>query len=232
MTARLPLACTLLSALLLSSCGPWYIGNRIRYDSELHVGAALEHATIHYYADGRSLAWMKADPEHRSIGEPDYVLAPEVTYRVRKPLVGMVWDGVDKPAEITPTGRMVLVKPHGRTRDSIWDNELVEKLPEGMQADPQTVPKDKPFEYESVRQLGDLDAPAATRGSVGAQIAAAPFDYVIDPALSAVTLSPVLVPGAVVASAGIVIGTPIWVVQRLSGNRRALPPWKYHYLLP
>ncbi len=232
MIPRFLLAWLPLAALLLCSCGPWYIGNRIRYGSELHVGAAPAHATVHYYASASSLAWMKAAPNHRSIGDPDYVLAPEVTYRVRRPLVGMVWDGAGEPVDITPTGRMVIVKPHGRSRTRIWDTELVPFLPEGMAADPQEVPEDKPFAYRHLGELGDFDTPPATRGSVGAQIAAAPFDYVIDPALSAVTLSPLLVPAAVVGGTVVVVATPIWLTRRLLGDRYALPPWKYHLLLP
>ncbi len=238
MLSQRPITLALLVALLLPSCGPWHIGERIRYDSELHVGAALKHATVHYYPaeDAKLVAWKNAAPEHRGIGgDPQYVLAPEVTYRVRRPLVDGFWNGFGSEAEIVdlkPTGRMVLVRPSGRTRTERWHSELVATLPEGMVADPLKVPADKPFDYAYWRELGDFDTPSATRGSVGSQIAAAPFDYAIDPALSAVTLSPLLVPAAVVGGAVVVVGTPVWLVQRLLGDRDALPPWKYHYLLP
>ncbi len=232
---RLSLILCASCALFLPSCGPWYIGDRIRYDSEVHVGAAIKHATVHYY-DAESLAWMKEDPRHRSIGDPSYVLAPEVTYRIRRPIVYGIWtmgEGAGYTlTDITPTGRMVLVRPRGRFRTDIWDNELLENLPEGMAADPQRVPADKPYDYVFARDLGDFDSPPATRGSLGAQMAAAPFDYVIDPALSAVTLSPLLVPAVVIGGTVVVVATPIWLTRRLFGDRQALPPWKYHYLLP
>ncbi len=161
-------------ALLLSSC-TLHIGERIRGTSELHVGAAKEHATVKFYhPDARE--FMREYPTLY----PDYVLAPEVTYRIRRPILDFGYTRT--PVDITPTGRMVYVEPEESQR---VEEEAVKGY---IRVPQQTVSsKDYASTYTDARQLGDFETPVPAELSLGARIAAAPFDYAIDPVLTAVS---------------------------------------------
>ncbi len=114
----------------------------------------------------------------------EYMLAPEVTYRLKRRsfVHGQFtkYTSASKASEVydvSPTGRMVWVKPQHKA-----ETQRVDSLPEGLREE-----QAHPFlETHSRDILGDFDSPLATRGSFGAQMLAAPFDFAIDPVLSAV----------------------------------------------
>ncbi len=182
-------------ALLLSSC-QWNIGDIIRSETAVHVGGDVRHPVdgkVYCDEDGNFYAWV-----------------PEVTYRTEPGIVEWVAMGPlpHKAFDITPTGRTILV----RVDSGIRPSEKLESLPEGAKlfcltrgewpapacvrkyAEPRA---DRPenmldtwrshYPERDHRWLGDFEGEKATRGSIGAQIAAAPFDFVIDPILSVVT---------------------------------------------
>ncbi len=207
MTTRLTLA--LLVALLLSSCGSLQIGDRIRSSGELHVGVAREHATEHFHLRSNMAALR------RGVNVPPHiVLAPEVTYRIRRPLFNVYMADKRPPVDITPTGKQRLVYYSG------GEPENADAL-KGLVRVVQNPPKDKGFEcYTDAEQLGDLSSPLVTEASLGAQIAAAPFDYVIDPVVTGVNLGV----GYTLVGCAAVVATPIWFGYWLF-DRNALPPW-------
>ncbi len=166
----------LLLSLLLPSCVRWNIGERIRSATAVYVGADTRHPV-----DGKI---------YRSNCQV-YMYAPEVTFRMRlaivEPFAVKVWPrrtGLD----VTPTGRIVLVE-----NDWIDGPKLVDELPPDcrvLEGGNWTAELHFPIENN---ELGLLPGGQNSRGSLGAQIFAAPFDYCIDPLLSAVT-SPLWLP--------------------------------------
>ncbi len=179
MLARLPLTLALLSALLFPSCVQWNIGERIRESSALHVGADVTNPVVRYYKPGHQYG-------------ADYLLAPEVTYKALPPIVGFRSDWY-WAKDVQPTGRLVLVDT-GLYNKTDRRTTRVERLPEGLRAVPSRAQRETPGPMEFPIRTGDFDSPLARPASTGACIAAAPFDYLIDPALSAVNTVIVAVP--------------------------------------
>ncbi len=199
---------SLASLLLLSSCGgwaQWNIGERIRSGSTTYVGAISHDPGPVYVKKGDKKA-------------PFYHLAPEVTYRMKPALVE--WHGGQQadPYEargtfdIQKTGRQVLV----RLEDG-YPVEVVESPPAGYVARYGSACDCGRTEF-SDRELGNFPSERATQASLGARMAAAPFDYLIDPALSAVSTA-----GAYVGMAGVGLVTGIVLLPYLLINPDALP---------
>ncbi len=152
----------------LSSC-VWNIGECIRSSTAVHVGADLSNPAeveaygYDYFAD-------------------EYFIAPEVTYRYCPDLVEFCVPNEPpyKVHDMKRTGYKVLV------RDGLeW--ETTDKIPADAKRKRIEDMYDPRKKRDTNRELGDLDSPRASRGSIPAQIAAAPFDFVIDPVLSATT---------------------------------------------
>ncbi len=172
---------TILAALpLLSSCNgafgwvQWDIGGCIREGSEVYVGADTHGPCVRYEKKGDKDA-------------PTFYLAPELLYRTKHHVVKWKLDPVTEHEkakgayELRPTGRQVLVRSRN---GSVLG--LAEAVPQGYKA--VRLPGcDCGRTESSTDYLGILDSPQATRGSFLAQLAAAPFDFIIDPALSAVS---------------------------------------------
>ncbi len=157
------------TALLMSSC-QWNIGELIRASTAVHVGADTLHPVggVYYVVpNGRGL--------HNT-----YAYAPEVTYRVQHRLTE--WQAIGTPAhfaeDVTPTGRILLVQfryPYP---------VIVDKLPEGAVKRPMKEVRQRRYHDH---RLGYFPSERSSRGSVGAQILAAPFDFCIDPVLTLVS---------------------------------------------
>ncbi len=191
----------------LPSCGTLHIGERIRSAEELHLGVAREHATEKLYHPKD-----RKDLRDGFFVSPRYVRAPEVSYRTRRPILDV--GGVRTPQDITPTGRMVYIGSGERQC-------VTEEAVKGYIRVPQPE-NDKDFAstYTDAEQLGDLETPRMTEASLGARIAAAPFDYLIDPLYTGVNY------GVAYTALGcaMVVATPIWFGYWLY-DRDALPPW-------
>ncbi len=168
---------TLAALLLFPSCQGWVqwdIGGCIREGSEAHVGANTHGPCVRYEKKGDKNA-------------PTYYLAPEVLYRTKHHIVKWTLaprtehEKAKAAYELRPTGHQLLVL--GKNGDVLG---LAETLPAGYKA--VRLPGCNCGKTKSATdRLGMLDRPQATRGSLAAQLAAAPFDFVIDPALTAVS---------------------------------------------
>ncbi len=161
------LGTALLGTALLSSC-QWNIGECIRASTARHAGL------LHQPQDGKEYVRMeKGFPAER------YMYLPEVTFRTEPPLVEIhVIDRAPREAlDIRTTGRSVLV--------NYWNGEEVESIP----AYCEQRKCDKPLSIADDRELQRFrhSTDSGTRGSLGAQILAAPFDFCIDPVLSLAT---------------------------------------------
>ncbi len=178
-------------ALLLPAC-QWNIGKLIRADSAVYVGGDVRKPVD---------AVVYCDEGHNC-----YAWVPEVTYGTEPALVEFVGMGPlpRRVVKFQPTGRTILVRIGGA---GMHPPEKLDALPEGARpfrlsqgewpwASPcphASTPADRQSDWVSLyaewdhRWLGDFEGEESTRGSFGSQLAAAPFDYVIDPALSVVT---------------------------------------------
>ncbi len=161
-------------SLIIPGCVQWNIGERIREQAEVRVGA---------------------DVTQRFVCETTrQLLAPEVTYRAATPLITLLDDKDPAAQELTPTGylREVSLPPlkgvgyklprHARTTvRERWQGAPPPESERGEYVEPGYTPT-----ADSVRWLGC----AGVRQEEGYTLAAtlaAPFDYVIDPVLSAVS---------------------------------------------
>ncbi len=192
-TLRLTLLLTL--SLLLAAC-QWNIGAIIRSDTAVFVGADVRKPVDGKVYCAKNCQW--------------YAWVPEVTYRTEPEVVECCAMGPTprRVRDIRPTGRIILV------RIDLLGSEKVESLPEGgrffclsrgewpsvswwMDIKNDEQPGDQSedrssdwadlFRENDHRWLGDFGGDGVTRGSLGAQVAAAPFDYGVDPALSVAT---------------------------------------------
>ncbi len=179
MPAPLPLVLALLSALLLPSCVQWNIGARIRESSAVHVGADVTNSVVRYYRPGHEYG-------------ADYLLAPEVTYKALPPIAGFRSDS-HWAKNVQPTGRLVLVDT-GLYNKGDRRTTRVESLPLGLRAVRSRAGQGTPGPLEFPLRTGDFESPLARPASTASRIAAAPFDYVVDPVLSTVNTVIVAVP--------------------------------------
>ncbi len=148
---------------LLSSC-QWNIGECIRSSTAVHVGADISNPD-------------EVECYGYDYFRESYFIAPEVTYRYCPDLVDFHVPNAPwyKAHDIHRTGHKAQVC------DGLeW--ETADKIP----ADAKRIA----YQYncqekrDTNHHLGDLDSPRASRGSILAQIVAAPFDFIIDPVLS------------------------------------------------
>ncbi len=161
------------AVLLLSSCTYSNIGSCIRNSGLTHTGVDVRHPV-----DGK----MYQTPALRK-AKTAYVRAPELCYRLNHPLyIACNIKGdctVPEPYDIRPTGRVRLALAKTDSDDAPWRfRESVEVIPADARA--YTVRegyKDKP-ELEDDRSQ---PRPAWWR-----YVAAAPFDYLLDPAITVV----------------------------------------------
>ncbi len=182
MNTRFSLLLSFMAAFLLPSCSTvtWNIGESIRRSGEVRVGVDVRQPV-----DGKLYRCEQ--------GETMLVRAPEVTYSPCVPLVEWeireTWgnlclfadtDEVWLNAEnLRPTGRTLVAETA-----NLRDRRLVRVLPElPAHCEAQVAP-----EYRgrlSPAALGTLEL--RQQPSLGRKLAAAPFDYVADPALSLVS---------------------------------------------
>ncbi len=165
-----PFSTSLVSCLFvfpfLASC-QWNIGECIRASTAVHVGADISNPD-------------EVETYGYDYFAPRYFIAPEVTYRYCPDLVDfrVPNDPWYKAHDIKRTGHKVLVK------DSCgW--QTADKIP--VDSKRITYQYDSDVKRDTNRELGDLDSPRSSRGSIPAQIVAAPFDFIIDPVLSVTT---------------------------------------------
>ncbi len=161
------------AALMLPSCVQWNIGECIRNSQEVHTGVYLHVPEAEQYR----VYDVPSSKEHCR-----YALAPEVTFRIERPTIETGDFGKHpRVVEVQFTGQRRLVRVdeswEGREKRG-WDAmglpcypaTLIDKLPEGA-----TRMKPQDTAYASFR---------STKASWGRRLAAAPFDYLIDPALT------------------------------------------------
>ncbi len=159
------------AAMLLTSCAGWVqwnVGGRIRAGSATHAGADIHGPTIEYEKKGNKDA-------------PTYCRAPEVLYRTKPAIIKWrdpFFPDNEDAYDIRPTGRKLLFCRK--------DRRLVSAVPQGYEATYQPGCKCGRTNFNS-SELGSFESPQTSRGSISAQLAAAPFDFFIDPALSVIT---------------------------------------------
>ncbi len=173
------LACV--ATVLLPSCAQWNIGKKIRESAETHIGI---NDRMQYNYHEESL------PE----GYRLHYIAPELRYRLRTPLVDYrAFDEVGEryyayasrvvEDDIVPTGRLRHVTdtkmPGEASRTEIGDvcETPVEKLTRRPGLESRSTP------IASRTHLGSAGRERST-WYPAAVVAAAPFDYLIDPVLS------------------------------------------------
>ncbi len=170
----------------LSSCTYSNIGSCIRNSGLVHTGVDVRHPV-----DGK----MYQTPEQRRAREGKakeaYVRAPELSYRLNHPLFisyNIKGDfNKPEPYDIRPTGktRLALARnlietlPGGGTKATPWlFRKSVESIPASARAyTVKSHPEDRPALEDDLPQ----PRPAWWRYA-----AAAPFDYLIDPAITVV----------------------------------------------
>ncbi|MCD7797890.1 MAG: hypothetical protein LUG84_00565 [Akkermansiaceae bacterium] len=183
-------------ALIPSSCVKVRFGECIRSSTAVHAGVV---GLAPFFQDDNRY-WVD--------GVYTYEYASEVTYR-RRPSIMTVFALKDWPLEgtfdVTLTGRKVLVEsksghltqvrdslpPHAEMRlDNVKKDEWVPREHSCAFLTLDYLKKDDYKEGDVLpitppdRFLGDFSTPQSSRGSLSAQILAAPFDFCIDPALS------------------------------------------------
>ncbi len=222
-TFRTPLlfSAALLATTLLPSC-QWNIGECIRAGSAVHLGGDTRHPVGgKVYRDP---ADKRDEWSYAYVPELSYRMKPESveywfltwphrkayevkptgrTILVRYSPLG--YEGVVEKVDALPEGAVLRAKGEsmayqldrelklvfgdlpgkGATRGSLGEGAVLRAKGESMA-------------YQLDRELelvfGDLPGKGATRGSLGDQLMAAPFDYLIDPALTVVT-TPLFVAG-------------------------------------
>ncbi len=174
----------LVPCLAFTSCVRTHIGEYIRSYSATYVGVDLFNHKKRYSS---------------SNGLANYFYAPEVTYRMR-PCSIIDAEGVNggfpprNAFDVKETGRYHWVKVHVFSISDDGNYEILKSLPEGCTSieDSRTASGRRPQPLWNTF-LGDYPFEPRSRGSIGAQMLAAPFDFVIDPVLS-VVLSPLWLP--------------------------------------
>ncbi len=180
-------AALLLHALLVPSCVQWNIGENIREGAETRVGADVTQRLF--------------------CPETQQLLAPEVTYRADTPLIA--FGGGDDPAahDVTPTGHWRVVdlppaKPRGYFLPFSARTTVLERCASAPQAGVDDRGRELNYSptADNARWLGTAER-RREEGYALRTVFAAPFDYCVDPLLSALSTA-VAVP---------VIGTPLLI---------------------
>ncbi len=181
------------AALLLSSCTRWHLGDRLRAPYTTYTGADLAHPV-----DGKIHHDKGLDPEK---GERSYVVAPEMTYRLRPQLTNTDSIKPVPPERVgfRPTGRTVVVeisKPaHGPA-----EYREVPRLPRGLVAERHDSDSPSFFPAELARRE---ERPGWARRALIHSC-----DYAVDPLLNVLTVP---VEGAALLTAG-VLSLPVGLV--------------------
>ncbi len=202
MTRRLLPLLFLTLLLLLPSCVQWDIGQNIRECAELRVGV---NPNVRYTCPPEAAASVAPrDPQRPGLYRTVF-LAPEVTFRTHSPLInGAPLSEPARVSDITPTGHLRVVAMFYRKPDG-WRTVVGERCdlpPEELTpfVAAEGDRKKRPPLYSELdsHRLGCAGA-QRSKWYPAAAVAAAPFDYVIDPLLSVVS-TPVLWVGAAVYS--------------------------------
>ncbi len=162
-------------ALLLPSCVRWNIGENIRERAEIRVGADVTQRFV-----------CKTTQQ---------LLASEVTYRTSTPLIALLDDTDPAAREVTPTGylREVEPLPPGKRRSYFLPRNARTTVLERWQgAPPPEGDREEACDLgytpkaDSTRWFGCAEVQREEGYALAATLAA-PFDYLIDPALTAVS---------------------------------------------
>ncbi len=188
------LSITLL-CLLLPSCVQWNIGQRIREGGEIHTGVDTLHPV-----DGKLYRTEQVGRSYTA-----YVRAPEVTYHFRSPLFSSTHESLKAPRKVVDVRRtgqtrtaVVLCYPTdylNRKSDSRTFLKPADGIPAGARPMAAGIANER--QKESPHSYGSISS--VTPCGWGRKLAAAPFDYVIDPVLGA-THTAIAVPVALVTT--------------------------------
>ncbi len=171
--------------LLLPSCVQCHIGQRIREGGVLHTGVNILHPV-----DGKLYRTPAMRKDNTAIAR-----APEVTYCVYSPLLTLVGeqDSYRIAGKVTPTGQTRVVRMHCEKeykQCSLYPantpRQFIE-LAKGIPANAEACPVGKAEKIgvsksENPDIYGSLTEP--TKPGIARRLAAAPFDYLIDPVIS------------------------------------------------
>ncbi len=201
-----------LLCLLLPSCVQWNIGQRIREGGELHTGVDILHPV-----DGTLYRTPAMRQDNTALAR-----APEVTYCIYSPLLTLVGDkdGSRRAAKVTPTGRTRVARLRCEENNKLslypehTPREFIE-LAEGIPTNAVACPKGSGGKFGASKHrhpdtYGSLTEP--TQPSTARRLAAAPFDYLIAPALT--------VPHTQVNNPLIIVTAPfgiLWMSQNSHG---------------
>ncbi len=201
--------CAAVILLVFPSCIQWNIGECIREAGQIHTGVDICHPV-----DGK----VYSIPTPGVNNCKDYfVKAQEVTYRRRPPLFSNDYDlfwgalGVacapEEAVEVQPTG-WIFVAAISCDSDMLplSFKKQVDAIPASATARPVgnvvSSENKSPLDYGSVSH---------TEASATRKLAAAPFDYVVDPILT--------VGHSTLTVAGLIVTSPIWLTMLLLGAR-------------
>ncbi len=201
--------CAAAILLVFPSCVQWNIGERIREAGQRHTGGDICHPV-----DGK----VYSIPTPGVNNSKDYfVMAQEVTYRRRPPLFSNDYDlfwgalGVacapEEAVDVQPTGRIIAAAiscdgdmvPRSFKKQVNAIPAFATAMPVGNMVSLETK---SPFDYGSISH---------TEASTTRKLAAAPFDYVVDPILTA--------GHSTLTAAGLIVTSPIWLTMLLLGAR-------------
>ncbi len=186
MKRKLGMLSCAVALLLLPSCVQCHIGQRIREGGVRHTGVDILHPVDEKLY--RTPAMRKDDTA--------IARAPEVTYCVYSPLLTLAGDkdGNRTAGKVAPTGQVRVVRLRCEEENKPWSiypantpRQFIE-LAEGVPANAEACPVGKAgklgaYKLESPYTYGSLTEP--TKPSAARRLAAAPFDYLIDPVISA-----------------------------------------------
>ncbi len=190
-------------ALLLPAC-QWNIGKLIRADSAVYVGGDVRKpvdGVVYCDESYNRYAWVPevtygtepAVVEFVGMGPlPRKVVNLRPTERTILVRIGGAGIGAPEKLDALPEGARPFCLSKGEWPKPLYEERFLREqaVRNGQQV---VVHGDRLPDWIDLyaewdhRWLGDFEEEESTRGSSGAQLAAAPFDYVIDPALSVVT---------------------------------------------
>ncbi len=194
------LALTALLCLMLPGCAQYNIGQRIREGGEIHTGVDVLSP-----AQGKLYRTADMAGAHTA-----YALLPEVTCRLQTPIITTPADSDGERRrirDITPTGQtraaLILCASSDDAPRQAPEPRSFIKLVDAIPAEAQPIDTGKTA-GGAQRQPGSYGWLSTTECGWRRRLAAAPFDYAIDPVLStAHTL--LAVPVAIVATPGFLI---------------------------
>ncbi len=197
---RTLLPITALLCLVLSGCAQYNLGQRIREGGEIHTGVDVLSP-----AQGKLYRTPGMAEAHTA-----YAQLPEVTCRLQTPIITTPADSDGERRRVrnaTPTGQtraalILCASSDGATRQTPEPRSFI-KLVDTIPADALPIDAGKAAEGAQ-EQPGSYGWLSTTECGWGRRLAAAPFDYAIDPVLSAAHTI-LAVPVAIVATPGFLI---------------------------